>query len=61
MISDTEHILGEETEELMLRASQIVEQQKGVVTKSSSLGFCPRTQANYILYRCSCATGTMRE
>ena len=48
----TEPVLGEGTEELMLEASQTVEQQKGVVTKSSSLGFCPRTQANYIPYRC---------
>ena len=36
----TEPILGEGTEELMLEASQTVEQQKGIVTKSSSLG-CP--------------------
>ena len=57
----TEPILGEGTEELVLEASQTVEQQKGVVTRSSSLGFCPRTQANYILYRRGCATGTMME
>ena len=55
----TEPILGEGTEELMLEASQTVEQQKGVVTKSSSLGFCPRTRASYRLYKRGCATGTM--
>ena len=55
----TEPILGKGTEELMLEASQTVEQQKGVVTKSSSLGFCPRTRASYILYKRGCATGTM--
>ena len=47
----TEPILGEGTEELMLEASQTVEQQKGVVTKSSSLGFVPEARGSYILYR----------
>ena len=55
----TEPILGEGAEELMLEASQTVEQQKGVVTKSSSLGFYPRTRASYILYMRGCATETM--
>ena len=47
----TEPVLGEGTEELMLRASQTVEQQKGVVTKSSSLGFVPEARGSCILYR----------